>query len=134
MALIDEQYLTDIAHFRDVKRAPRGDIDKISGVANVQEALLRRLMTQPGSLIHRPDYGVGIKDFQDAVFTIDNQRILAARVTEQFEKDFRVDEVRSMSVAQDRNIPEQVIIYVKVRLRGLGEETLRFRPFGEEGV
>lgn len=131
MATIEEQYLTDIAHKKDFLVAADGDLQTITGVENAKQALIRRLMTQQGSLVHRPDYGVGIKDFQNAVNSIENQRRLALRIQEQFLRDFRVEEFIGMRVTQSQTVPSQVTIFFKVKLRGFGEVEVDFKPFGE---
>lgn len=130
MALIDENLLRDMAHNQDLLRAPDGDFDWVEGVANLKEALLRRLITQPGSLAHRPDYGVGIKDYQNAVANLDNQRSLAVRIKEQFERDFRVESVEGMRFQVDDDTPDKITIFIKVNIAGFGEVELPFVPFG----
>ena len=134
MANIEEFLLTDIAHKSDLLRAADGDLDKITGVKNLKDALFHRLLTYPGSLAHRPDYGVGIKDFQNAPNTIDNQRALALRIKEQFEQDFRVREFSGMRVVINDNDPGNVTIVVRVKINGLEEAEMQFVPFGSTEV
>lgn len=134
MALIEERYLKDIAHKKDLVRANNGDLDTIEGTRNLQQALLRRLITTPGSLVHRPEYGVGIKDFQNAPNNLDNQRALALRIKDQFERDFRVESVEGMRFNADDDFPDNVKIFIRIRALGLGEVELPFTPFGGGGV
>ena len=131
MATIEEVYFTDIVHKKDLGRAADGDLDKITGVENAKLALMHRLVTQPGSLVHRPDYGVGVKDWQNAVLSIDNKRSLARRINEQFLRDPRVEEVTGVRITQDSSEPGRVTLFVKVKLRGFGEEQIEFKTFGE---
>ena len=130
MSRIDELLLTDIAHNKDLLRAADGDLDKITGIENVKQALFRRMMTTPGSLVHRPLYGVGIKSWQNAPFSLDSQRSLAKKIQEQFQRDFRVNEVTSVRVIQDDDIPGKVVVFVKVKIIGLEETQMEFIPFG----
>lgn len=131
MAKIDEAYLRDIAHAPGdgFLVAADGDIDTVSGIENVKAALFRRLMVVPGTLVHRPNYGVGVKNFLNAVNSLDNQRALATRIKEQFELDFRVREMIGMRVTTEEG--GKVIIFVRVDLEGFGEVQLDFVPFGD---
>lgn len=131
MALLDESLFRDLAHKGDLLAAPNGDIQTISGLNNIKEALFRRLVTQPGSLVHRPNYGVGIKDFKNAPNSLPNQQRLALRVKEQFELDARVTEVVGLKVTVDDDTPEKIIIFVRINIEGFGETEMDFIPFGE---
>lgn len=128
---INDLLLTDIYHNKDLKAASDGDLQTVRGIENVKMALFHRLVTSPGSLVHRPDYGVGIKDFQNAVMSIDNQKAIAKRINEQFLRDFRVEEVTGVSITQDRQNPAVVKIFVRVKVAGFNETLLDFIPFGE---
>ena len=115
-------------------RAANGDLDVIDGVANLKEALTRRLLTTPGSLVHRPTYGVGIKDYHNAVGDLENQRTLALRVKEQFEQDDRVDSVEGLRFDILDERPNELRIFIKVNIRGFREVEFDFVPFGGGGV
>lgn len=132
MADIEETFLQDIAHKNDMAEAADGDLQAVSGLSNIKQALYNRLITYPGSLIHRPEYGVGIKDFQNAINNLANQRNLALRIEEQFKRDLRVQDVLNVRFSVDDNDPTRLNVYVKVVLAGLGEQDLQFVPFGDE--
>lgn len=131
MATIEEAYKKDLAYKSDFVLSSTGDFDTISGLENMKQALFNRLVTSPGSLIHRPNYGVGIKDFQNSPSTLSTQRQLALRIQEQFELDPRVEKVTGVQVNFDTLTPEKSIIIVKVKLQGYDEEAMKFIPFGE---
>lgn len=132
MAKIEQFYLTDISHnLTDYVKASNGDVDRISGIANVKSALFRRLITKKGSLTHRPDYGVGMQSYLNAPNSLENQRSLAVAIKEQFERDIRVKQVLGMRATVDDTDPSKIIIFVKVDLEGYGEEEIGFVPFGE---
>lgn len=131
MADITESLLTDIAHKNDVIRAANGDLDTIKGLANIKEALFRRLMTTPGALAHRPEYGVGIKDYQNAPNSLANQRSLALRVKDQFERDPRVKEVLGLRFDTNDKEPDKTTIIVRVTIAGFEEVELDFQGFEE---
>lgn len=129
MAKITEFYKTDIAFKSDFIKTSTGDLDIVSGIENVKEALFRRLITVKGSIIHRPNYGVGIKLYQGALNSFSKQSELASRIQEQFVKDPRVDEVLAVSITNQDKKPDSVQINVKVKLAGYGEQSLSFLPF-----
>ena len=131
MASIDEFLKKDIAFKSDFVKSPTGDLDTIQGLDNLKEALMRCLLTTPGSIIHRPEYGVNIKAYQGALNSIENQRRLAITIKEQFEKDSRVEQVIGVSVDYKDKTPEMVTINVRVRVVGYGETGFGFIPFGD---
>lgn len=132
MSTIEEALLTDLLHNGDLRATPSGDIEKISGLLNLKQALFHRLITSPGSLVHRPNYGVGIKNYQNAVNTLDTQRKLATTIVEQFSRDSRINEVSGIRITTEDNDPSVVIIYVRIKAAGYDEVTLEFKPFGED--
>lgn len=131
MSSIEEFLKTDIAFKKDFLQTPSGDLEIVSGLDNVKEALFRRLLTTPGTLIHRPTYGVNIKAFQNGVNNLDSQRKLALAIKEQFEEDSRVEEVLGISVDSKDKTPELVEVRVRVKIVGYGETTFGFVPFGD---
>ena len=131
MAFIEETLLTDIVHKSDLQVSASGDLDIISGLSNIKNALFHRLITVKGSLMHRPDYGVGIKNFQNAAAVLSVQRKIAGLIQEQFEKDPRVEGVKSVRVIVDDLVPHQITLVVKVDIVGYGEVEAEYTPFGE---
>ena len=100
----------------------------ISGEANVTDRLMRRTITEPGTLVHRPGFGVGLKRFLNSLNSLDNQRELANRIKVQWEQDESVEEVIGVKVQKEDENPEQIIISVRANLVGVGETTLRIIP------
>lgn len=131
MALIDEIMRTDFAHKRDYSPTATADFDKLTGIENYKNALFHRLVTVKGSLIHRPDYGVGIQLFQNAPTTIGNDRKIASLIQEEFMKDPRTEEVLAVSISRDDKTPENMKIIVRVKPIGYDEALVEFIPFGE---
>lgn len=129
MSSATEALLTDMAFDRDKKVASHGDVDVVSGAANVNQRLLHRLMTVPGTLLHRPNFGVGIQNYQNAPLTLGVKRQLALRIRDQFLLDPGVDQVSSIAMDGDDIVSSQLIITVKCKIKGLGEATLSFLPF-----
>lgn len=130
MSDITEALKTDLAHIGDIQRASSGDVGRIAGLNNLKQALFHRLITVPGSLVHRPTYGVGALRWQNApsVFTL--QRKLAALIREQFMQDPRVEDVISTTISIPADNPQMTKIAVSVKPRGYSETTMVFQPFG----
>lgn len=133
MANITETLLTDVRHKKDFVKedAPGGDLRTISGLENVKEAIFRRIMTEPGSLTHRPDYGVGLKQFQNAPASLATHRELASRIAQQLRRDSRIAEVQGVSVDVRDSEPEKARILVNVLVVGFDEVVPVEIPFGE---
>lgn len=133
MADVDEFYLEDLVHDQGtLLESASGDLDTVRGLSNLKQALYHRLITRKGTLIHRPDYGVGIKDYQNAVGSLSTHRRLAQAIDEQFRQDFRVLDVTNVAINQDITNPGLFKIVVTVQTAGYAELPLTFVPFGEE--
>lgn len=131
MSQLDDFLKKDIAFKSDFVETPSGDLEVISGLDNLKEALFRRLITTPGSVIHRPEYGVNLKAYQNSLSNLENQRRLAQTIKEQFELDSRVEEVSGVSFNVDDNKPDMIKVNVKVSVRGYGETGFTFVAFGD---
>lgn len=120
-----------IAHVGALMATSRGDLATIEGLANLKNALFHRLVTVPGTLVHRPTYGVGIKNYQNAPNSFSMQQALAAKIKEQFEQDPRVEEVTSVAIQADDDNPQMVVVAVSVKPIGYSEVSMTFKPFSE---
>lgn len=128
---INDTYLTDIAHLGDFVKTASGDLSKISDIPNLQNALFRRLITTPGSLIHRPTYGVGIKRWQNVLNRLAAQREIALAIQTQFELDPRVEKVSGVLINYSDADPSQTTIVVRVQPIGRDVVAMTFVPFGD---
>ena len=127
-------YLRDIYFDGDVRANKTGDLQTVTGRKNFKQAMWHRMITSPGSLAHRPDYGVGVKDFQNDVSTIERKRELATRIGEQFPRDPRCNEVTSVSFVNDED-PSKFKITVKMNTIGFEDDLEEdFFPFAEGGL
>ena len=133
MANITETLLTDIRHQNGdlLKETSGGDLRTISGLDNMKEHILRRIMTVPGSIIHRPNYGVGLQQYMGATNNIENQRKIAKHIEEQLLEDSRIAAVKSVGFRTSETNAAQVYISVKVELIGYGETMVENILFGE---
>lgn len=108
-----------------------GDVGTISGLANLKRALMHRLLTVPGTLVHRPSYGVGIGQYQNAPSSFSIQQKLAHLIQEQFQQDPRVKEISSVGVSSQDGTPQQTVIKVFITPVGYTEQEMKFTPFSE---
>lgn len=131
MSELDDFLKTDFAFKSDFVVTPTGDLELLSGLENLKDALFRRLVTTPGALIHRPEYGVGLKNYQNAINGIENQRRLAGTIKEQFEQDPRVEKVTGVSFNVDDNKPDTIKVNCSVSVVGYGETGFSFIAFGD---
>lgn len=129
MPTINDFYLRDIKHRDDFEITESGNFVLEDGLDNIKNQLYRRLITVPGAIIHRPDYGVGIKRFQNATMTFAQKQELATRIQEQFEADDRVSSVTGVSIKNSDNEPEKFIVSIRVELVGFGETDIQYTPF-----
>lgn len=130
MTAIDRFYKVDLLHNGDFVAAPNGDFALAKGLNNLKQALFHRLITVQGSLVHRPEFGVGVKLWQNDVGSLTRQKELAVRIKEQFEQDERVEEVTGVRIEKiNDNGTFQLTYKVKVSGGSLFEETVN--PFGE---
>ena len=118
---------TDFSFFQTAS----GDIGQLNGLQNLKRALMRRLVTIPGTLAYRPTYGVGIGMYQNAPNSFAMQQKLAQSVQEQFVLDPRVQSVSGVSVTSVDGFPSQVVVAVTLTPVGYTEQTMLFTPFNE---
>lgn len=131
MANLDEVLGTDIIHRSDLQRAATGDLATVSGMDNLRIALFHRLVTVPGTIVHRPSYGVGIKRYQNAVASLANQRKIALDIQANFLAEDRLTGVKSVSFEVNEKNPAMTKLIVKADVAGLGAQEFVFTPFGE---
>lgn len=110
--------------------SPTGDIALVEGLENLKQAIFNRMITVPGALKHRPDYGVGVPLYLGAISSLSKQQELAARIKEQCELDPRVDEITGVALDYTDEHPEQVKIIVRVKPTGYEETAMTFQGFG----
>lgn len=122
---------TDIAHSSDLQRSPTGDIALVSGLNNMRQALFHRLITVPGSLIHRPEYGVGMPLYQGRTNSPAVQREIALKIKEQFKRDPRVVNVTGVLFTNYDDNPAMLKISVRIQIVGYNEDVMDFTPFAD---
>lgn len=132
MSTIDDILLTDLLHEKDLQiQTGTGDLATKKGLENIKDAVLRRIITKPGKLVHRPDYGAGLLDFQGAPVTLATKQEIARRIENNLKRDPRVKNLKSVSFDNEDAAPELLIITIKFDVIGYGETVLEFAPFQE---
>jgi hypothetical protein len=130
---INDSFLQDLSHTGDFSSNNSGDLKLVSGRDNLRQAILHRLITVQGSIIHRPDYGVGVKLYQGMISTLEKQRELALRIRQQLELDDRIDSVDSVRFTPDEDYRQGTfIINIKITASGIGELEQEINPFDKE--
>lgn len=132
MANITEVLLTDIKHTRDFVRTSEGDLTLISGLDNLKEWVIRTIVTEPGTMVHRPSYGVGLQRFQNAPFTLAVQREIARRIDQVLRRDPRIAKINSVRFETNDTSPSDIVLRVNFDVTGYGETNVSFKPFGED--
>ena len=106
--------------------SPTGDLSTVSELQNLEEAIFRRLITTPGSLVHHPTYGVGMKSFQNAVSKLEQKRALAKIIEEQILQDPRVEKVLGVGISEDSSNTNIIKVSVRVQAIGYGEQAFNY--------
>jgi len=128
---ITDALKTDISHIGDMARTSSGDLATLSGLDNYKRALFHRLMTVPGTLVHRPLYGVGVGLFQNGLSSFVRQQKLASLIVAQFMQDPRTKSVTKVAVLANDENPQLTKIQVVVVPLGYDEQIINWTPFNK---
>jgi len=121
MSKIQDSYKRDFLHNEDYQPTSSGDYVTISGIENVKQRLYHRLITQKGEIVHRPDFGVGIYKYKNAVPTLSTQTEIALDIKKQFMDDIDIEDVEKVSIRFDNGI---FYISTKILIKGYGSTDL----------
>jgi phage baseplate assembly protein W len=98
-----------------------GDWAKVSGEANVRAYILRRLITNPGDIKARPNWGCGLARALYKPFTDSLRRELVARITAQIPDDPRVRKLGAVDILRD-TINTVPVFRVPIVVQTVGDE------------
>ena len=76
-----------------------GDWAHVTGIDALRQALLRRLVTNPGEWKTNPGYGVGAPQYVKSPDTPASRAELAARIRSQFLLDDRVESISAITIS-----------------------------------
>lgn len=122
------EQLRDILYQRDLVISATGDLVQADYQTTVKQRVYARLITEPASLAHRPDFGVGIKSYQGRVASLGVQMELAKKIEEQISLDEDIESVDSVSFKDAGQ--GRFDINLKYRIKGGKLTTETFNPFG----
>lgn len=91
-----------------------GDWPSIAGRANLHAAVRRRLVTAPGQLVHRPEYGGGLPLFVGTLASPSERARLAAGARGNLLRDPRIGAVQ-VGVGEPPGMPSAVLVEVAVQ-------------------
>jgi len=98
-----------------------GDLQTVAGRPNLRAAIRRRVITQPGELLHRPTYGAGLPGYVERPSTASTRARLATDIRRQCLADPRVSECRassSIGTPGDSEATEAITVDLSVTVRG----------------
>lgn len=95
---VNDPFGTDVKLSRGRLVVADGNIDLVSGVDNLDQALGHVVVTEPGELIFHPRYGCGIRQFLGASNSRANALVSGALVKQALAADPRVSRVASATV------------------------------------
>ena len=114
--------ITDILFTGDYQMTAKGDLQTISDIENLRQAIYLRLITSPGEIIHRPLFGVGIKSFMNRPCNDNNKQRLVNRVRLNILRERRISKIHSITVEWSDSM---ALINLKIEAFGT-ELNLRF--------
>lgn len=129
MSNINNNFKIDLAFDGDFKSSSSGDLEQISGKDNLKQKIFNKLMTVPGTLLHRPDWGIGITQYQGSVSSIEKQREIALKIKEQLEEEDGILSVKSVSIKNNDPVTGAFEISLKIEAEGVGEIVIEAQPF-----
>jgi hypothetical protein len=95
-----------------------GDWAVATGLQALRQALLRRLITNPGEWQTLPNFGVGAQQYAKALNTAANQAELEGRIRQQFMQDDRVESVSQVTMTPLEGTDDGIMLTVFVVAAG----------------
>lgn len=113
----------DIQFENDYSVDNKGDYTLLVGLPALRQAILARLMVNPGEFKTRPSYGAGVRQFVKKPKTTTNLSRLRERIETQLSRESRIEEI--IEVALESN-ESTITVGVAVRTSG---RALKLSPF-----
>lgn len=64
----------------DIQTTIQGDFQPVGGIAQTNQRVAKRLLTNPGAVLHHPDYGVGLPKWIGSALSEQRYRSLEADI------------------------------------------------------
>lgn len=90
-----------------------GDWPTVAGRENFRGAVLRRAVTTPGTMIHRPDYGGGLADAIEAPASEEDLSAQIVAIEENLRRDPRVGRA-DVTAVESNETPGRVLVQMTV--------------------
>jgi phage baseplate assembly protein W len=103
-----------------IRPSPSGDVASLSGRDNLTRAIMRRLVTQPGSLVHRPTYGCGVLGYIGLANSPATRSKLANAIRANLLQDRRLKDVTvslAVGTADDASATGTITVTLSLTLR-----------------
>jgi hypothetical protein len=120
---------TDIFLSGDMGKSAAGDLATTTGLANFKQAMIHRIVTVPGTLVHKPTYGVGIGLYQNGLSSFSKQQKLATNIIDQLKQDPRVASITSVAIDVNDDNPDLTVVKLLIVPVGYTEQQIVFTPF-----
>lgn len=114
----------------DLQPATGGDFLTVSLEENVKQAVFNRIITVPGTLLHRPNYGVGLPAFLNEPLSMQKKKDLARTIKQNVERDPRIEEVTAVSIQEVGEGTGVVDLSVSYKIVGYGLVTSNYEGVG----
>ena len=98
----------------------QGDLDATFGLANVKEALYRRIVTPKSSLFWAPQYGTRLVELLNSPATQGNMDLLEMQVRVAIDNEKRIEKGASVSVWIDESSGN--LLHIKIICELVGSE------------
>jgi hypothetical protein len=96
---------------------PNGDLRVVGGLQNLESALVGRAITGRGEIPHRPSYGIDFEDLQNGPSVAEEHAVLEARLLEQYEREDRIEDGVTVTVARDESEPGDTIATINAHAK-----------------
>ncbi len=112
MPVLHESILRrDVFQENDMKVGPGGDLSTVAGVDSLLLRIDRMLVTNPGEIFHRPDFGIGIIRFLNQNNTADNAARLHNEIKRNLAKDPDIERVVQVKLERrDAQVTVRVVV------------------------
>lgn len=105
----------DIFQENDIRVTPSGDLETVAGLDAYLQRIDRMLVTNPGEIFHRPEFGIGIYRFLNQPNTSDNVAKLYNAIRSNISNDSQTERVDAINIERSE---DQVIVNIQVIAKG----------------
>ena len=119
-------FLTDIYFKNDIGSTLTGDMKTVSGIENLNQSIFHRLITAPGTMVHRPNYGIGVSRYKNKLNTSETRADLAEKIFRELSEEERISEIISVAV-EEGDSSSSVVLKIKYVPKGYDPITQEYQ-------